>query len=69
MQPDNKQKIFYKLTDCGKVIYRKHEKLHNYLTDKNNEFFSEFSKEIIKTVSSFMNEYNKYLENEINKLN
>lgn len=65
MQPGNKQKIFYKLTDSGKVIYNEHAKLHSLWCRGCEEFLSQFSDLELKEVMKFMVSYNKYLDKQI----
>lgn len=68
MEPNNKQKIFYKLTPSGKIIYNEHAKLHSLWCEGCNEFLSRFSDLELNEVMKFMVAYNKYLDKQIEDL-
>lgn len=65
---DNKQKIFFKLTDKGNVIYEKHRKDHDLWLKRDGEFFKQFSKKEIDIICDFMVKYNQHLDNKINNI-
>ena len=65
---DNKQKIFFKLTDKGNVIYEKHRKGHDLWLKRDGEFFKQFSKKEINIICDFMVKYNQHLDNKINNI-
>lgn len=64
-QPDNHQKIFYRLTETGKSIYREHDARHQLWEKRDNEFLSRFSEEKLNEITSFMKQFNEYLEEKI----
>ena len=65
---DNKQKIFYKLTDKGNAIYEEHKKGHDLWLKRDSEFFKQFSKKEIDIICDFMVKYNDHLDNQINNI-
>ena len=65
---DNKQKVFFRLTESGKLVYLDHKKRHELWLRRDNEFFSQFSNQTLKEISGFMNLFNEYLEKQINDL-
>ena len=65
---DNKQKIFFKLTDKGNVIYEEHRKGHDLWLKRDGEFFKQFSKKEIDIICDFMIKYNQHLDNKINNI-
>lgn len=62
---DNRQKIFYSLTEKGKFLYDEHKKRHELWIQRDKGFLSGFSEEQLQCVSSFMAEFNAYLEEQI----
>lgn len=65
---NNKQKIFFKLTDKGKIIYQEHKKRHDLWLKRDGEFFKQFSKKDIDIICDFMIKYNNHLDNKINNI-
>ncbi|EGT3616060.1 MarR family transcriptional regulator [Clostridium perfringens] len=66
--PDNKQKIFFKLSDIGKFLYEEHDKRHKLWLERDNQFLNQFSKKQLNEISEFMELYNNYLEKQIEEL-
>lgn len=64
---DNKQKIYYRLTEKGIFLYKEHEKRHNLWIKRDKEFLSNYSESELALVEHFMIDFNKYLEEQINK--
>ena len=62
---DNKQKIFFRLTEAGQVLYEAHEQRH---MQWEKQFFAEFSSSQLEEVIDFMDAYNRYLESQIKEL-
>ncbi len=62
---DNRQKIFYSLTEKGKFLYDEHKKRHELWIQRDKGFLSGFSEEQLQCVSAFMAEFNAYLEEQI----
>lgn len=63
--PDNKQKIFFKLTETGKYLYEEHEKRHRLWQERDQMFLNQFSGRQLEEISDFMSQYNIYLEEQI----
>lgn len=66
--PDNKQKIFFKLSDIGKFLYEEHDKRQKLWLERDNQFLIQFSKKQLNEISEFMELYNNYLEKQIEEL-
>lgn len=66
--PENKQKVFFKLTDTGKVLYSEHDKRHNEWEERDLQFMNKFSTEQLETISLFMTSYNTYLASRIKNI-
>ncbi|WEA41251.1 winged helix DNA-binding protein [Lysinibacillus fusiformis] len=65
MIPDNKQKVFFKLTEEGEVLYLEHDKRHKEWEERDLNFFSQFSNNQIELISKFMTSYILYLDSQI----
>lgn len=65
---ENKQKIFFKLTELGHFLYEEHEKRHQLWIERDNQFLNQFSEQQLKNISEFMALYNNYLEKQIKEL-
>lgn len=66
--PDNRQKIYFKLTDNGKFLYMEHDKRHKKWLQRDTQFVSQFTEQQIQQISNFMTSYNAYLEEQIQEL-
>lgn len=66
--PDNKQKIFFRLTPAGRELYDEHEKRHRLWEKRDEEFLSRFSDEEQQTMFNFMAAYNEYLQRQIEEI-
>ncbi|MCD8027686.1 MAG: winged helix DNA-binding protein [Erysipelotrichaceae bacterium] len=66
-QTDNHQKIFYRLTDKGHILYEEHNKCHQQYLDRDAIFLQQYSESDLQQIVSFMSAYNKYLDHEIQK--
>lgn len=64
---ENRQKIFYNLTEKGKLLYEEHAKTHALWVKRDNEFLSRFSDEQIAFISDFMQKFNEYLDKQISQ--
>lgn len=60
--PDNKQKIFYRLTDSGIKLYEMHLLRHRKWEQRELGFFKGFDEEKLNRIIAFMKEYNSYLQ-------
>lgn len=65
---NNRQKIFFKLTEKGLPLYVAHEKRHKEWEDRDLLFLEDFPDAQLIQFSSFMKEYNSYLQNKIDEL-
>lgn len=65
---DNKQKIFFRLTEEGQFLYDEYEKRHNLWLKRDNSFMKQFDEKTLTIVSSFMSQFNDYLEQQIEEL-
>ncbi len=68
MQPKNKQKIFFKLTESGEKIYAEHKKLHESWIERDSKFLEKFSQDELSLIADFMDEYNNYLDEQIKEM-
>lgn len=66
--PDNKQKIFFRLTVAGQELYHEHEKRHRLWEKRDEEFLSRFSDGEQRTMFHFMAAYNEYLQRQIEEI-
>ena len=64
----NKQKVFYSLTDKGQFLYDEHEKRHNLWIKRDREFLDRYTKEQLNFISSFMVEFNSYMDEQIERI-
>lgn len=61
----NKKEVYFRLTDLGKLLFEEHEKRHKRWEKRDMEFLARYSKEEVGTVYRFMQEFNEYLESQI----
>lgn len=66
--PDNKQKIFFELTDEGEFMYEEHKKRHDLCEARDEAFLNGFAEEELRIMENFFNAYNDYLEQRIKEL-
>ncbi|MCI5873534.1 MAG: MarR family transcriptional regulator [Clostridiales bacterium] len=64
----NKKEIYFRLTEQGKVLFDEHAKRHQLWEKRDMEFLARYPKEKIDTVYEFMQEFNDYLEAQIESL-
>ncbi len=64
----NKQKVFFRLAESGRVLYDEHEKRHELWLKRDNAFLAQFGEQTIEQVESFMRAFNEYLEEQISEL-
>lgn len=65
---DNKKEIYYKLTEKGKSLFDEHFRRHSAWEERDEKFFEKIDDRDLQTVSKFLNEFNKYLEEQITEL-
>lgn len=68
MADGNNQKIFFKLTNKGHLLYKEHEKRHNLWLERDNAFLKKYSKAELDAMQNFMQDFNNYLEEKIAEL-
>lgn len=66
--PDNRQKIFYRLTEKGAYLCAEHEKCHAVYTARDAAFLQRYSPAQLREVTAFMTAYNAYLDEQINRM-
>jgi Transcriptional regulators len=62
---DNKKEIYFKLTDKGMAIYKIHEGLHEEFLKRDEPVFQQITEEQLDSILTFVENYNKHLDNEI----
>lgn len=65
--PDNRQKIFFRLTEAGLPLYEEHEKRHEKWERRDLIFLHKFSKDQLEQFAEFMTDYNNYLQARIDE--
>ncbi len=64
----NKKEIYFRLTEQGQLVFEEHAKRHRLWEKRDMEFLARYPKEEIATVYTFMQEFNAYLEEQIQQL-
>lgn len=64
----NKKEIYFRLTEQGKVLFDEHAKRHELWEKRDMEFLARYPKEKVETIYEFMQEFNDYLEAQIESL-
>lgn len=64
----NKKEIYFRLTEQGRLVFEEHAKRHRLWEKRDMEFLARYPKEEIATVYTFMQEFNAYLEGQIQQL-
>ena len=65
---ENRQKIFFRLTEEGIPLYEEHEKRHKTWEQRDLSFLEQFSEEKLSEFLSFMINYNAYLQQQIDDI-
>lgn len=68
MLPDNKQKVFLKLTPQGEILFFEHKKRHDLWIERDGKFLAQFTNTQLNDFVLFMTIYNQYLEQQIQML-
>ena len=68
MKPDNQQKIFFSLTEKGKILYEEHRQRHELWLKRDDDFLKKYEKEYLDQLQNFMSDFNEYLEEKITEL-
>ncbi len=58
----NAKNIYYRLTDTGKMIYKKHAEAHEAWLARDMAFIKDFSDKQLGQVIDFMNQYIKHID-------
>lgn len=66
-KPDNKQKIFFRLTSSGRVLFDEHDRRHQLWLKRDRQFLQQYPPEQLAGISEFMQAFNRYLEQRINE--
>jgi DNA-binding MarR family transcriptional regulator len=66
-KPENKKEIYFRLTEQGNVIYKIHEDLHKEFRERDKPVFEQITEVQLDGILSFMEKYNKHLDEEIKK--
>ena len=65
---DNRQKIFYRLTETGKFLYAEHEKRHQLWLERDQQFLARYTVEELDFLQTFLTDFNHYLQEKITEL-
>ena len=66
-KPENKKEIYFRLTEQGNVIYKIHVDLHKEFRERDKPVFEQITEVQLDGILSFMEKYNKHLDEEIKK--
>lgn len=64
----NKKEIYFRLTEHGQELFDEHAKRHERWEKRDMQFLSRYTKEEVVMINKFMEEFNAYLEGEIQAL-
>lgn len=64
---NNKQKVFYSLTEKSKFLYDEHKKRHELWLQRDRRFLNRYSEKQLEFLSDFMSDFNLYLQEQIDK--
>lgn len=62
-KPDNKKEIFYRLSQKGQTIFERYQEAHKKWEQRDTAFLRTITEKDKQTVRSFLENFNKYLEN------
>lgn len=66
-KPDNKKEIYFRLTEQGRAVYTIHEELHKEFQKRDQAVFQQVTEEQFDSMLSFVERYNRHLDEEISK--
>ncbi|MCC0646711.1 MarR family transcriptional regulator [Clostridioides sp. ZZV15-6598] len=66
-KPDNKKEIYFRLTEKGKSVYNIHEGLHKEFQERDKVVFEKVTDEQFDNMISFVENYNRHLDEQIKK--
>ncbi|WP_130811179.1 MarR family transcriptional regulator [Olsenella sp. Marseille-P4559] len=64
----NRQKVLYRLTDAGRVLYDEHERRHALWLERDRRFVGGRNAAEVSAVQRFLADYNDYLKRKIEEL-
>lgn len=64
----NRKEVHFRLTDSGREIYLKHERIHEEARVREVEFFATFSREEQETINRFLERLNEFTLGRIEEL-
>jgi DNA-binding MarR family transcriptional regulator len=64
----NHKEVYFRLTPQGRLLFEEHDKRHKLWEKRDMEFLSRYSKDEVETLCRFMEEFNRYLEEQIGAL-
>lgn len=67
-KPENKKEIYYKLTDLGRNIYLKHEKMHQNRINRDSLFFNQLSEDEENSLINIFEKIDEHLKSELEKV-
>jgi len=67
--PSNQKEICFKLTKKGYSLFKEHEQRHLAWEKRDREFLEKISTKNLETVSTFLVDFNSYLNEQIKTLN
>lgn len=65
---ENKKEIYFKLTEKGQEAFNIHEKLHKEFRKRDSLVFKELSAEEFICINSFIEKYQRHLDEEVKKI-
>lgn len=66
--PDNRQKVFFRLTAVGERLFLEHERRHSQWQQRDEGFLAQFPETLLEQVDGFLDNFNAYLEEQIKEL-
>ncbi len=66
--PGNKKEVHFCLTDSGRKVYLKHERVHEEARMREVEFYSTFSQKEQETINKFLEKLNEFTLGRIEEL-
>ncbi|MDL2327773.1 winged helix DNA-binding protein [Ruminococcaceae bacterium OttesenSCG-928-A11] len=66
--PDNRQKIFFRLTPSGRALYQEHENRHALWAARDRQFLSRFTDAQLADFAAILRAFNGYLGEQIKEL-
>ena len=66
--PDNKKETYFRLTEIGKEVFKKHLKMHENWCEKDKELFNQFNKKELETTYEVLNKYTKSLQSRLESI-